>query len=118
MMLYYLIPLAAIRQWVDGQNSKKVGRWMGISLLKLWSSGWLYGAKVDSGLIQRLELMAQFMINSIPGMNQRLSSIHSPHKGGRGSAIFLLQKLQEQSGYLYDDAIREEAYSFLGVADG
>ena len=51
------------------------------------------------------------------GLNkhERLSEILAPHRGQRGSLIPVLQQVQEEKGYLSEDAVSEIAH-FLGVS--
>lgn len=49
-------------------------------------------------------------------MNERLSQILAPHQGRRGALIPVLQKVQEEVGYLPEEAVSEIAY-FLGVSE-
>ncbi|GAI48029.1 unnamed protein product [marine sediment metagenome] len=49
-------------------------------------------------------------------MHERLSQILAPYQGQRGALIPVLQKVQEELGYLPEEAISEIAY-FLGISD-
>ena len=49
-------------------------------------------------------------------MNERLSQILAPYQGRRGALIPVLQKVQEEVGYLPEEAVSEIAY-FLGVSE-
>jgi NADH:ubiquinone oxidoreductase subunit E len=49
-------------------------------------------------------------------MRERLSEILAPHRGQRGALIPVLQKVQEELGYLSEGAISEIA-QFLGVSE-
>ena len=49
-------------------------------------------------------------------MRERLSQILAPYRGQRGSLIPVLQKVQEELGYLPEEAVSEIAY-FLGVPE-
>jgi len=49
-------------------------------------------------------------------MHERLSSILAPYRGQRGALIPVLQKVQEELGYLPEEAISEIAH-FLGVSE-
>ena len=48
-------------------------------------------------------------------MRKRLSPILAPYRGQRGALIPVLQKVQEEIGYLPEDAVSEVAY-FLGLS--
>ena len=48
-------------------------------------------------------------------MREQLSQILAPYRGQKGSLIPVLQKVQEEIGYLPEEAISEIAY-FLGVS--
>ena len=50
-------------------------------------------------------------------MHQRLSSILAPYEGESGALIPVLQKVQEEFGYLPEEAISDIAH-FLGVFVG
>jgi len=49
-------------------------------------------------------------------MREQLSSILAPYRGQRGALIPVLQKVQEEIGYLPEEAVSEIAY-FLGVSE-
>jgi len=49
-------------------------------------------------------------------MRERLSPILAPYRGQRGALIPVLQKVQEELGYLPEEAISEIAF-FLGVSE-
>lgn len=49
-------------------------------------------------------------------MRERLSQVLAPYRGQRGSLIPVLQKVQEELGYLPEEAVSEIAY-FLGVSE-
>jgi len=49
-------------------------------------------------------------------MREQLSLILAPYHGQRGALIPLLQKVQEEIGYLPEEAVSEIAY-FLGVSE-
>jgi len=49
-------------------------------------------------------------------MQERLLPILAPHRGQRGSLIPVLQKVQEELGYLPEEAISEIAL-FLGISE-
>ena len=49
-------------------------------------------------------------------MRERLSSILAPYRGQRGALIPVLQKVQEELGYLPEEAVSEIAF-FLGVSE-
>jgi len=49
-------------------------------------------------------------------MRERLSPILAPYRGQRGTLIPALQKVQEELGYLPEEAVSEIAY-FLGVSE-
>ena len=49
-------------------------------------------------------------------MRERLSQILAPYRGQRGALIPVLQKVQEELGYLPEEAVSEIAY-FLGVSE-
>jgi len=49
-------------------------------------------------------------------MHERLSLILAPYRGQRGALISVLQKVQEELGYLPEEAVSEIAY-FLGVSE-
>jgi NADH:ubiquinone oxidoreductase subunit E len=49
-------------------------------------------------------------------MRERLSQILAPYWGQRGVLIPVLQKVQEELGYLSEEAVSEIAY-FLGVSE-
>ena len=49
-------------------------------------------------------------------MREQLSQILAPYRGQRGALIPVLQKVQEELGYLPEEAISEIA-RFLGVSD-
>ncbi len=49
-------------------------------------------------------------------MRERLSPILAPYRGQRGALIPVLQKVQEELGYLPEEAVSEIAY-FLGVSE-
>ncbi len=57
-------------------------------------------------------------LNFVPklDMHERLSSILAPYRGQRGALIPVLQKVQEELGYLPEEAISEIAH-FLGVSE-
>ena len=60
--------------------------------------------------------MPYFVVNyNIVGLNlyERVPHIPASHQGRRGALIFILQKVQEELGYLPEEAISEIAY-FLG----
>ena len=48
-------------------------------------------------------------------MNERLSQILAPYRGQRGATIPVLQKAQEELGYLSEETISEVA-NFLGLS--
>ncbi len=48
-------------------------------------------------------------------MRERLSPILAPYRGQRGTLIPVLQKVQEEVGYLPEEAISEIAH-FLGIS--
>ncbi|MBI2329195.1 MAG: NAD(P)H-dependent oxidoreductase subunit E [Chloroflexi bacterium] len=48
-------------------------------------------------------------------MRERLSSILAPYRGQKGATIPVLQKVQEELGYLSEEAISEIA-TFLGIS--
>lgn len=48
-------------------------------------------------------------------MHERLSSVLAPYRGQRGALIPVLQKVQEELGYLPEEAISEMA-NFLGLS--
>ncbi len=50
------------------------------------------------------------------GMHEQLLQILAPHRGERGALIPVLQKVQEELGYLPEEAVSEIAY-FLGVSE-
>ncbi len=49
-------------------------------------------------------------------MREQLSPILAPYRGQRGALIPVLQKVQEELGYLPEEAVSEIAY-FLGVSE-
>jgi len=49
-------------------------------------------------------------------MRERLSPILAPYRGQRGALIPVLQKVQEELGYLPEEAVSEIAH-FLGVSE-
>ncbi len=49
-------------------------------------------------------------------MHEQLSPILAPYRGQRGALIPVLQKVQEELGYLPEEAVSEIAY-FLGVSE-
>ena len=49
-------------------------------------------------------------------MREQLLQILAPHQGERGALIPVLQKAQEELGYLPEEAVSEIAY-FLGVSE-
>jgi len=49
-------------------------------------------------------------------MRERLSPILAPYRGQRGALIPVLQRVQEEMGYLPEEAISEIAF-FLGVSE-
>jgi len=49
-------------------------------------------------------------------MRERLSPILAPYRGQRGALIPVLQKVQEEIGYLPEEAVSEIAY-FLSVSE-
>ena len=49
-------------------------------------------------------------------MREQLLQILTPHQGERGALIPVLQKVQEELGYLPEEAVSEVAY-FLGVSE-
>ena len=49
-------------------------------------------------------------------MRERLSPILAPYRGQRGALIPVLQKVQEEIGYLPEEAVSEVAY-FLSVSE-
>ena len=49
-------------------------------------------------------------------MHEQLSLILAPYRGQRGALIPVLQKVQEELGYLSEEAVSEIAY-FLGVSE-
>ncbi len=49
-------------------------------------------------------------------MQERLSQLLAPYRGQRGALIPVLQKVQEELGYLPEEAISEIAH-FLGVSE-
>ncbi|MBA7687685.1 hypothetical protein ES703_96149 [subsurface metagenome] len=46
-------------------------------------------------------------------MRERLSPILTPYRGQRGALIPLLQKVQEELGYLPEEAVSEIAHFLL-----
>ncbi len=48
-------------------------------------------------------------------MHERLSQVLAPYRGQRGATIPVLQKAQEELGYLHEEAISEIA-NFLGLS--
>jgi len=49
-------------------------------------------------------------------MRERLSPILAPYRGQRGALIPVLQKVQEELGYLPEEAVSEIAF-FLGISE-
>jgi len=49
-------------------------------------------------------------------MREQLLQILTPHQGEKGALIPVLQKVQEELGYLPEEAVSEVAY-FLGVSE-